>query len=163
MTKKEHRHQAAFHAKMADHCEKVADLHDKLAAANESTYPDHAEAHAGLAACHKAMSAEHSGEAERHLECCKSASDELEKTDGGELLKEMRSLTETLRNAVVPSGVSASVIPRTDVQAIPRFGSRDPRSADARKSLDPLLKNLIVPEEQEPVAESVVRSGRTQF
>jgi succinylglutamate desuccinylase len=160
--KKEHQLQASFHQKMAEHHDKTSDHHGELSAHLQSTDPEASAAHADLQGCHKAIAAEHAAEAERHLECCKAASDELEKTDGGELLQEMRQLTKTLRDVVAPSGVS--VIPQTDArQAVPRFGQRDPRSADARKTLDPLLKNVIVPEEQEPVAESVVRSGRTQF
>jgi len=158
MTKKEHQLQASFHQKMAEHHDKTSDHHGELSAHLQSTDPEASAAHADLQGCHKAIAAEHAAEGERHIECCKAASDELEKTDGGELLQEMRQLTKTLRDAVVPSAVG--IIPTSDrPQAVPRYGSRDLRTADVRKSVDVVLRDAIIPEEEAPVSSAQIKAG----
>jgi hypothetical protein len=137
MTKKEHGLMAAHHVNMAVHHDKAADFHGQLA---KSADPEASAGHAGLQACHKAMASEHESESARHLEHCKSADDELDKSAGSiaqELTEVLRDLKKFLSCTTVPLASGLSLIPR--------FGARDPRAEkdSAVSKVDPSLRHVI--------------------
>jgi hypothetical protein len=130
MNRKDHQHEASHNAKVAEEFHKIAE--------HDDTPPAHKPMFKALA-CHADAAAEH------HLAACKTTDSELEKADSGELVQEMRELVKALRSTVVPSGVS--VIP-TSNRPVARYGQPDVN--EARKAVDPILRDKILPADPEP-------------
>ncbi|MGA2248727.1 MAG: hypothetical protein ABSH48_27545 [Verrucomicrobiota bacterium] len=166
MTLKEHLQQthqrdAEHHAIKAAEMHKLSEHFGALAARQELTNPADSKCHKDISACCKVMAESHAKRGEKCIEEHKAAG-MLPDTAMGPTGKAASSDREAFLERLVlklagGAGISAGL------SLIPRHGAPDPRANDTRSNLDPFLKNVIVPEEQEPVAPSVIRSGRTQF
>jgi hypothetical protein len=152
--KQEHEALAAHHVSMAEHHDKAAGHHGELAAHFESTEnPEAAAAHEKLQECHKALATEHTAEGERHIACCKASDDSLEKAGDGELAETLRDLKKFLSDVVRPMP--------TGLSAIPRHGAPSAKDiSDARKSVDPVLKAAILPEDPQDAPSNVAWGQR---
>jgi hypothetical protein len=143
-----HKSEAEHHSEMAGAMTTLANHHDSLGTRAEISDPSGWQIHKAAAEACRSLAAHHVAHAEKCLRLHKAAgelSDTLgptsDKAAAGEVDKLLAGISKLLNG---PMPMSVSVMPMTDSrQAVPRFGQRDPNTADLTKGMDPALRCLV--------------------
>ena len=142
-----HKSEAEHHSEMARAMATLANHHDSLGTASEISDPSGSQIHKATAEACRSLAAHHVAHAEKCLKLHKAAGElpdtgslTSHKAAAGEAEKLLVGISNLLNT---PMPMSVSAIPLTDSrQAVPRFGQRDPNTADLSR-IDPALRHLV--------------------